>query len=221
MRCYAVHCHQPSLHCQPLQPRFRLVEHLPSDQMPRDAYEISSFRLSQDFCRLIWCPPSLFGANVWSWCGGLPPHEYLGQKLALWIGDPHHSHLLIERRPSNISVGSNGAGSNPGCCPRPPPLACLCDPNCPDLPPVVSAGSEMDGQKPRFPLLDVESVCCFRRSCCYCWCRCCGFLFSTGVTSDAVAFSMNSSKVSTLMQVSVISPTLCFSELWRPAQAIS
>jgi len=95
---------------------------------------------------LIWCPPSLFGANVWSCCGGLPPREYLGQKLALWFGDQHRKHLLVECRPSKISIETHGAGSKPEYCSPPPDLPYLFDPDWPDLPPVVSAGSEMDGR---------------------------------------------------------------------------
>jgi len=103
--------------------------------------------LSKDFCGLIWSAPSLFGANVWSCCGGLPPREYLGQKLALWFGDLHRKHLPVERRISKISVETHCAGGKPDDCPPPPDLLCLFVPDWPDLPAlVVSAGSEMDGR---------------------------------------------------------------------------
>ena len=95
---------------------------------------------------MIWCPPSLFGANVWSCCGGLPRHEYLGQKLALWFGDPYRRYLPVVRRLSKISIETHGAGGRPDYCLPPPDLLCLFDPDWPDLPPVVSAGSEMDGR---------------------------------------------------------------------------
>jgi len=97
---------------------------------------------------MIWCPPSLLGASVWSCCcGGLHPREYLGQKLPIWFGDPHRKHLPVERRLSKISVETHGAGGKPDDCPPPPDEPCLFDPNWPDLPPpVVSAGSEMDGR---------------------------------------------------------------------------
>ena len=39
MRLYAVHRRHHSVQCLPLQPQFRLVEPLPSGQMPRAAYE--------------------------------------------------------------------------------------------------------------------------------------------------------------------------------------
>ena len=95
---------------------------------------------------MIWCPPSLFGANVWSCCGGLPRCEYLGQKLGLWFRDPHRKHLPVERRPSKISVETHAAGGKPDDCHPPHDLPCLFHPNWPDLPPVVSAGSQMDGR---------------------------------------------------------------------------
>ena len=96
---------------------------------------------------MIWCPPSLFGANIWSCCGGLPPREYLGQKLALWFGDPHRKQLPVARRISKFSVGTHGAGGKPDNCPPPHDLPWMFVPDWPDLPlPVVSAGSEMDGQ---------------------------------------------------------------------------
>ena len=41
MRFFAVHHRHQSLHCQPLQPQFRLVKPLPSGQMLREAYEFS------------------------------------------------------------------------------------------------------------------------------------------------------------------------------------
>jgi hypothetical protein len=95
---------------------------------------------------LIWCPPSLFGADVWSCGGGLPPCENLGKKLGLWFGDPHCRHLPVERRPLKISVETHGVGGKPDVYPPAPHLLCLIDPDWPDLPPVVTAGSEMDGR---------------------------------------------------------------------------
>jgi len=85
-----------------------------------------------DFCRLIWCPRSLFGANVWSCSGALPARQYLGQKLASRFGDLHHNHLPVEPRPSNISVETHGAGGKPDNCPPPPDLPCLFDPAWPE-----------------------------------------------------------------------------------------
>jgi len=190
--------------------------------MPREAYQFFGCSLSKDFCRLIWCPPSLFGANVWSCCGGLPPREYLRQKLAVCFGDPHCKYSLVERRPTKISVETHGAGGKPDDCPPSPDLPCLFDPVLPELAPVVSAGSELDGRSPRLPTLEDESVgcfcCCF--CCCYC-CYCCSFLFSTCVTSEAAALAKNSSKVSNLPQAGVIGPSLFFRGLRRPAQGMS
>jgi len=145
---------------------------------------------------LIWCPLSLFGASVWSCCcGGLRPHEYLGQKLALFFEYPHCKHLPVELWTSKTSVETYGTGGKPDNC---PPLSdfCLFNPDWPDLlPPVVLAGSEMDGRWPCLPPLQDESVGCFYCCCCYCCCCCCcGLLFSTCVTSEAAALSKTSSK---------------------------
>ena len=96
---------------------------------------------------MTWGPPSLFGTSVWSCCcGGLPLDVYLGQKLTFWFADPHREHLPVEHRPSKISVETHGAGSKPHDCALPPELPCLYDPDWPDLLPVVSASSEMDGR---------------------------------------------------------------------------
>jgi hypothetical protein len=78
---------------------------------------------------LIWCPRSLFGVNDWSCCGGLPPHEYLGQKLGSLFGDPHRKDLPVEHWPSKISVKTHGAGGKPDNCPPLPDLPCLFDPH--------------------------------------------------------------------------------------------
>ena len=96
---------------------------------------------------MIWCPPFLYGANVWSCCGGLPPREYLGQKLALWFGNAHHRHLQVVCWLSKIPVETRGAGGRLQHCPRPRELRCLFDPDCRHLPPpVMSADLQMDGR---------------------------------------------------------------------------
>jgi len=96
---------------------------------------------------VIWCPPSLFGDNVWSCSGGLPPREYLGQPLAVWFRDLHRKHLPVERRHSKISVDTHAAGGKAEICPPHRDLRCLFDPDWPDLPPqVVSSGAERDGR---------------------------------------------------------------------------
>ena len=87
------------------------------------------------------------GANVWSCCGGLPPRAYVGQKLALCFAVPHSKHCPVERRSSKIYIETPGAGGKPDHCPLPPDLSCLFDPDWLDLPPpVVSAGSQMNGR---------------------------------------------------------------------------
>jgi len=116
----------PSLHCHCVQTQFRRFEPLPSGQMSREAYEFFYCWFSKDFCRLICCPPSLFGASIWSCCcGGIPPREFVGQKLAVWFADPHCQHLPVERRLSKNSVETHGVGSKPDDCPPPPDLPCL------------------------------------------------------------------------------------------------
>jgi hypothetical protein len=145
MRLYALHHHHQSLHCQPLQPQFRQFEPYPSGQMPREAYECFGCRLSKDYCGLIWCPLSLFGANVWSCCGGVPPREYLGQTLALGFGDLHCKHLPVEVCPSKMSIETHGSAGTRDYCPPPPDLRCLFDADWPNLlPPVVLVGSVMN-----------------------------------------------------------------------------
>jgi len=190
--------------------------------MPREACVNFDCWLLKDFCRLIWCPLCLFGANVNCCSCGLPPGENLWQQLALCFGYPHRKHLPVQLRPSKISGETDGAGSNPDQCRPLPDVLCLCDRHRPDLPPtVVSAGSEMDGWLLRIPALQDESIGCFCCCCCCCCCCCSVFLFSMCVTCEAVAVSKNVSKQSNLPQAGVLGTTLFWSVLWRPAQAIS
>jgi hypothetical protein len=96
---------------------------------------------------LIRCSPFPFGANVWSCCGGLPPNEYLGQKLTLWFGDPHDKHLLVEHPFVKIFIECHGAAGKPIDYAPPRDLPCLVVPDWPELPPaVLSAASEIDGR---------------------------------------------------------------------------
>jgi hypothetical protein len=78
--------------------------------MPREAYEFFGSCSLKDICHLIWCPPSLFGANIWSCCGALPPSGYLWQMLALWFGNMLHKDLPQGHQLSEISVLTYGAG---------------------------------------------------------------------------------------------------------------
>jgi len=143
MRLYAVHHRHQRLHCHPFQTQFRFIEPLPSGKMQSETDEFFGCWLSKDFCRLIWCHPSLFGPRDWSFCSGLPRRENLGQIVALWFGDPHCKHLPIELRLSKMSVEIHSAGVEPDNCPPPPDLPCFFDPAWPDWLPVMLAGSEM------------------------------------------------------------------------------
>jgi len=63
------------------------------------------------------------------------------------FGDPCHKHLPVDRQPSKMSVETLGTGGKLDDRPPLPDMPCLFDPDRPDLPPpVLSAGSEMDGQ---------------------------------------------------------------------------
>jgi len=67
----------------------------------------------------------LVWSGVWSYCYGVfPRRDYLGQKLGMCVGDPHPKHFPVERRPSNMSVETHGAGGKPADCPQPPDLPC-------------------------------------------------------------------------------------------------
>jgi hypothetical protein len=114
--------------------------------MPSGTCEFFGFSLSKDFCPVISSPPSLFGHNNWSCCGGFPPCEYLEQKLPLWFEDPHSKNLPIVHLPLKISVEMQGDGGQPHDCPPPPDLLGLFEPNLPNLPPVVLAGSHQNGR---------------------------------------------------------------------------
>jgi hypothetical protein len=79
----------------------------------------------------------------------------------LFFEYPHCKHLPVELWTSKTSVETYGTGGKPDNC---PPLSdfCLFNPDWPDLlPPVVLAGSEMDGRWPCLPPLQDESVGCF------------------------------------------------------------
>jgi len=170
---------------------------------------------------VIQCPPSLCGATIWSCSNGLPPCEYLGQKLTMLFGDSHRKHWPVERWLLMISVETHGAGGRPKYCPLPSNLPCLFDTDWPDRqPPLVSAGSEMDPLQLHLPPLEDVSVGCSWSSCCYCCCCCRGFSFATYVTAKAAASSKNSLTMSNLPQAGVIGASLFLGVLGRPAQVI-